>query len=43
LWLGRSLTFVGTGLLVRGRERVATLTLGGGPPRAYGLSIAGRF
>lgn len=43
LWVGRSLTFVGTGLLVRGRGRPATIMLGGGPPRTHGFSVVGRF
>ena len=43
LWVGRSLTFVGTGLLVQGRGRLANVMLGSGPPNSYGLSVAGRF
>jgi hypothetical protein len=43
LWVGRSLTFVGGGLLVRGGGRPATIMLGGGPLRTYGLSVSGQF
>jgi hypothetical protein len=43
LWVGRGLTFTGTGLLVRGAARRTELGLGGGPFNSYGLSLSGRF
>jgi hypothetical protein len=43
LWVGRGLTFAGTGLLVRGAARRTELGLGGGPFNSYGLSLSGRF
>jgi hypothetical protein len=43
LWVGRGLTFAGTGLLVRGTARRHELAFGTGPLRSYGLSLSGRF
>jgi hypothetical protein len=43
LWVGRGLTFAGTGLLVRGAARRHELALGAGPRHSYGLSLSGRF
>jgi hypothetical protein len=43
LWIGRGLTFAGTGLLVQGAAKRTELGFAGGPANSYGLSIAGRF
>jgi hypothetical protein len=43
LWVGRGLTFAGSGMLVRGAARRMELGVGGGPSNGYGLSITGRF
>jgi hypothetical protein len=43
LWVGRGLTFAGTGLLVQGAARRTELGFGGGPFNSYGLSLSGRF
>lgn len=43
LWVGRGLTFAGTGLLVQGAARRTELGVGGGPFNSYGLSLWGRF
>jgi hypothetical protein len=43
LWVGRGLTFAGTGLLVRGAARRHELALGTGPLHSYGASLSGRF
>jgi hypothetical protein len=43
LWVGRGLTFAGTGLLVQGAARRMELGIGGGPMDSYGLSLSGRF
>jgi hypothetical protein len=43
LWVGRGLTFAGTGLLVRGAARHHELAFGAGPLHSYGLSLSGRF
>jgi hypothetical protein len=43
LWVGRGLTFAGTGLLVRGTARRHELAFGSGPLHSYGLSLSGRF
>ena len=43
LWVGRGLTFAGTGMLVQGAARRVELGVGGGPSQGFGLSLAGRF
>jgi hypothetical protein len=43
LWVGRGLTFAGTGLLVQGAARRTELGFAGGPFNSYGLSLSGRF
>ena len=43
LWVGRGLTFAGTGLLVQSPAKPVEIGVGAGPSRSYGLSIAGRF
>jgi len=42
VWIGRGLTFAGTGLLVRGKKP-RDLAVSGGPSNSFGLSLAGRF
>ena len=43
LWVGRGLTFAGTGLLVRSTPDSVALVVGPGPAGSHGLSLLGRF
>ncbi|KIG15962.1 hypothetical protein DB30_05016 [Enhygromyxa salina] len=43
LWLGRGLTFAGTGMLVQGAAKRTELGIGGGPTAGFGVSLVGRF
>jgi hypothetical protein len=43
LWIGRGLTFAGTGLLVQGAAKRAEIGFGGGPTQGFGFSVVGRF
>jgi hypothetical protein len=43
LWIGRGLTFAGTGLVVQGAAHRMEFGVNGGPSNSFGASLEGRF